>query len=267
MVMLKKLMLFALCLCLLGLPVAVSAATNAAPYDPLPEDLQFSEELLNLVNQMRVEAGLTEMSNAYVELNTAAQVRALEQAVKFSHTRPNGQPAKSVLAEFEIPGTGGRWGDVLNRDSKTPERALATWMESKDHHKNILSPSYTYVGVAHVKVGDNPARHYSAMLFLSLKPTLALEPMDLMVGETREAALTVTPPHPYLNLKWTTSDPAVATVDVFGNITAVGPGSAKISVSAVTRSDDNVEGEEPPVAAEITVTDGLEIKQDSAPVG
>lgn len=67
--------------------------------------------------------------------------------------------------------------------------------------------------------------------------TLSEDTLSLSVGATEALVATVSPSNASNQAKsWTSSAPAVATVDPLGNVTAVGAGSATITV---TTTDGN----------------------------
>lgn len=70
--------------------------------------------------------------------------------------------------------------------------------------------------------------------------SLTLPPGPLAVGRTRQATVSAVDERgvsiPVTGAAWTTSDPAVATVDTSGMVTATGPGQATIAVTAEGKS-------------------------------
>ena len=79
-------------------------------------------------------------------LNAAARIRAREIVQKFSHTRPDGTRWKTV--------SGAAYAENIARGQKTPDKAVAAWMTSEGHRRNILRESYGSIGVACIKSGN-----------------------------------------------------------------------------------------------------------------
>lgn len=80
------------------------------------------------------------------ELMRAARVRAGEIVQKFSHTRPDGTRWKTVFSAA--------YAENIARGQKTADKAVAAWMTSEGHRRNILREGYRTTGVACVKSGN-----------------------------------------------------------------------------------------------------------------
>ena len=114
-------------------------------------------EVVELVNAERAKEGI-----APVELDMAlcqaADIRAQEAKKSFSHTRPNGSRCFTVLTEADISYLIA--GENLGGHIKTPKRAVAAWMKSEGHRKNIMNPKFNYIGVGYVSSGDYWAQFF-----------------------------------------------------------------------------------------------------------
>jgi len=112
-------------------------------------------EVLRLVNEIRAEEGLNPL-DAEPSLNASVQLRAEEIKEKFSHTRPNGNPASSAYAD--TPYYYGGENILLCMAGTDPQNAallvVDMWMNSSGHKANILNPSFRYMGVGAVR-GEN----------------------------------------------------------------------------------------------------------------
>ena len=84
------------------------------------------------------------------------------------------------------------------------------------------------------KAGDKTAQAKVTVLAPVAKITLSKVQMTLLIGESKTLTATVSPADADLQepIKWTTSDPSVATVDENGKVTAVHLGEAYIKASA-----------------------------------
>ena len=79
-------------------------------------------------------------------LTAAARIRAQEIVEKFSHTRPDGSRWKTVSDVA--------YAENIARGQKTPDKAVAAWMTSDGHRRNILREGYGSIGVACIRAGS-----------------------------------------------------------------------------------------------------------------
>ena len=105
----------------------------------------YAMRVIEEINRERSAYGLGTL-RVDAELTRAAWVRAYEIAEKFSHTRPDGTRWKTVYPQA--------FAENIARGQKTPDKAVAAWMTSEGHRRNILQGSYTTTGVACLKVGN-----------------------------------------------------------------------------------------------------------------
>lgn len=113
----------------------------------LPEKTttSFEKEIFNLINDYRKSAGVKELKWSSTLHNLAA-IRAEESSVKWSHTRPNGKNFVSVFNEYGIDA--GYVGENLANGPQDAEKIMKALMNSSSHKKNILSSSFSQVGVS-----------------------------------------------------------------------------------------------------------------------
>jgi uncharacterized protein YkwD len=123
--------------------------------DEIPKLTKYDDDIIEITNKERQKNGLTVLSKSD-QLMFDAYVRAKEQTVSFSHTRPDGTEWWTVDPEHMF-GENLEW--IKSDDA---ERAVKLWMESPGHRDNILNPKYTRIGVGHVVVGD---RYYIVQNF------------------------------------------------------------------------------------------------------
>lgn len=112
------------------------AAAMASP------DLEFKEEVLRLVNVERANAGLPPLTED-ATLDSKAKIRADELPSSFSHTRPDGSSCFTVL-------DGVSWttcGENIAAGQRTPQEVVNDWMNSEGHRANIMSASFTKIGI------------------------------------------------------------------------------------------------------------------------
>lgn len=123
-------------------PVATPAPSEGTEEEPGVSE--YAQEVVRLVNGEREKAGLAPLTMD-ATLSAAAQVRAQEIDVSFSHTRPDGTSCFTVLKEF---GIGYRaCGENIAKGSPSPARVVEGWMNSAGHRANILNSNFTTIGV------------------------------------------------------------------------------------------------------------------------
>ena len=99
-------------------------------------------EVISKVNQIRVANGLNSLRYD-ASLEGAADVRANESTVRFSHTRPDGSDWYTVNPDL-------MYGENLADGYTTADAVVNAWMASPGHKANILKPDFTTVAVSTV---------------------------------------------------------------------------------------------------------------------
>ena len=108
--------------------------------------LQYESEVIRLVNQVRTENGLKALSPNW-ELSRVARYKSEDMARNgyFSHTSPTyGTPFQMIRAFA---------GENIAYGQRTPAAVVDAWMNSSGHRANILSASYTQIGVGYCSDG------------------------------------------------------------------------------------------------------------------
>lgn len=110
-------------------------------------DLTWDDEVIAETNRIRTAAGLRPLKKNTRLMGDAA-VRAKEQTVMFSHTRPDGRPWYSADPDM-------MYGEnlVWTTDG-SPKGTMSLWMNSPKHKAVILDPGFTEIGVGHVVAGN-----------------------------------------------------------------------------------------------------------------
>ena len=105
--------------------------------------MDYAEKVLKLVNIERKKKNLQPLTLSK-ELSDAAKIRAAEQKKYWSHTRPDGSSFNTAISSgiFKL------LGENLNRGADTPEKLVASWMDSPLHRENILYPDFREMGIA-----------------------------------------------------------------------------------------------------------------------
>ena len=113
-----------------------------------PQDSEFNAayeaEVVRLVNAERAKYGLAALTQDDGAQNVA-HVRAKEIVQSFSHTRPDGRSCFTAASDLGV--TYRSAGENIAYGYATPAQVVNGWMNSEGHRKNILSSSYTKIGV------------------------------------------------------------------------------------------------------------------------
>lgn len=118
----------------------------------------YSSELLSLVNKYRKASGLTKLK-PMIDLDKIAYQRAKEIAESYSHTRPNGYAAQSILKDYSLSYS--CFGENLGAGSRSSEQVFKEWRYSPVNNANISNSNYKYVGSAYYYCPDDPSgRHF-----------------------------------------------------------------------------------------------------------
>lgn len=112
----------------------------------------YEAEVIRLVNEIRVQNGLSALK-ANWELSRVARYKSQDMADNryFSHTSPTyGTPFEMIRAfglSYRTAGENIAYGQA------TPQAVVTAWMNSSGHRANILSSSYTQIGVGYAAKG------------------------------------------------------------------------------------------------------------------
>lgn len=111
-------------------------------------DLEQSAEMLRLLNEWRVENGISEVKDGN---NGTARKRALECAYDYSHTRPNGERCFSAFEAYGMFAM----AENIAAGYSGPEAVTTAWINSAGHNKNMLNPEYGHAVVSMFVVLDD----------------------------------------------------------------------------------------------------------------
>lgn len=121
----------------------------------------YAQEILNLVNIHRANAGVQNLSLS-ATLTEGATVRANEIISYFSHTRPDGTACTTVV-ENTYPS--GYLGENIAAGQQSAEEVVDAWMNSPGHRENILRSSYSEIGIGAVYDENSVYGYHWAQLF------------------------------------------------------------------------------------------------------
>ncbi len=110
-----------------------------------PPNEQWKHEVLTLVNKIRIKNNLGQLAWGYT-CESAADLRAIEAATLYSHTRPDGSNWSTVCESRDSNGISGE-NLAIGNAAVSPATTVALWMGSESHRANILNPEYTKLAV------------------------------------------------------------------------------------------------------------------------
>ena len=124
-----------------------TTTTKPAPTADKPDGVHTAMELevFRLLNEERQSQGLTPLTLS-MEAHAAAEVRAQEASIEWSHTRPDGTSCFTVLQEFGIS----YWtaGENLAAGYQTGAALHNGWKNSPGHYANMMRGNFTSVAIA-----------------------------------------------------------------------------------------------------------------------
>lgn len=133
--------------------------TVSRPSQSAQPNSSYAAQVVSLVNAERAKQGLSALTVS-TKVQQAAQTRAGELKSSFSHTRPSGASCFTALTEAGVSYT--RAGENIAYGQSTPEAVVQSWMSSSGHRANILSSSFTTIGIGCTVVNGTA---YWAQLF------------------------------------------------------------------------------------------------------
>lgn len=121
------------------------------------------DEVIRLVNAQRAKAGLQPLTKNW-QLSRVARIKSQDMIDKkyFSHTSPTYGSPFTMMQNFGIRFSAA--GENIAYGQRTPSEVMNAWMNSSGHRANILSPSYTQIGVGLAK--DSRGVCYWTQMFI-----------------------------------------------------------------------------------------------------
>ena len=134
-------------------PYTGEAPVTSAEAKPVEQPAQTDvaaakQDIIDRTNALRHQKGVAAL-RVNDKLMQAAQVRADEMAAHtvYSHTRPNGGKFNTVTDCPYMAENIHRIADWVLSDQTLAERAVADWYASTVHHKNMVNPKLSEIGV------------------------------------------------------------------------------------------------------------------------
>lgn len=130
---------------------------------PVIETKAIESEVVRLVNIERAKAGLPALKENW-QLSRVARYKSQDMINKnyFSHYSPTYGSPFDMIESFGIKFSAA--GENIAMGQRTPQEVMNAWMNSPGHRSNILSPSYTEIGVGLAK--DKAGRCYWTQMFI-----------------------------------------------------------------------------------------------------
>lgn len=120
-------------------------------------------EVIRLVNVERAKAGLQALTQNW-QLSRVARYKSQDMIDKgyFAHNSPTyGSPFR-MMESFGIKYSAA--GENIAMGQQSPAQVMNAWMNSPGHRNNIMSPSFTQIGVGLAK--DKNGRMYWTQMFI-----------------------------------------------------------------------------------------------------
>lgn len=129
------------------------AQSEPAPAQESADVSSFEEKVVELTNAERSKEGLPALE-LDTELSKVAEDKSLDmqQNQYFSHTSPTHGSPFDMMKAYGIEYNSA--GENIAMGQSTPEEVVQAWMDSEGHRANIMSSSYTHIGVGHVENGN-----------------------------------------------------------------------------------------------------------------
>ena len=123
--------------------------------------IAYEMEVVRLVNEIRVERGLSELKYDW-ELSRVARYKSWDMSENgyFSHTSPVYGSPFQMMKSFGINYRSA--AENIAKGYATPKDVVDGWMNSSGHRANIMNSSFTHIGVGYVLDGN-----YWTQMFIS----------------------------------------------------------------------------------------------------
>jgi len=113
----------------------------------------YEKEVVRLVNEERARNGMKALT---IDSDLCRVARVKSQDMKnnnyFAHQSPTYGSPFDMMERFGISYRSA--AENIAKGQTTPKAVVNAWMNSQGHRKNILSSSYTHIGVGHVASGN-----------------------------------------------------------------------------------------------------------------
>ena len=113
----------------------------------------FEQEVIRLVNEIRVENGLKPLSYDW-QLGRVARIKSqdMKDNKYFAHNSPVYGTPFQMIKNFGISYRSA--GENIAKGYTTPEAVVNGWINSSGHRANFLNASFTHIGVGYISGGN-----------------------------------------------------------------------------------------------------------------
>jgi uncharacterized YkwD family protein len=135
-------------------PAPKATAPGQQPTAKAPVGIsQMAQQVIDLTNNERKKNGLPPLQSD-PSLSKVAQTKSNDMEAKhyFSHTSPTYGSPFDMMRDFGV--TYKAAGENIAMGQTTAQQVVNAWMNSEGHRKNILSASYTNIGVGFTSKGN-----------------------------------------------------------------------------------------------------------------
>lgn len=121
-------------------------------------------DVIQLCNQERAKHGLQPL-RAEWQVSRVARIKSQDMRDRryFSHTSPTYGSPFDMLRAFNISYRAA--GENIAMGQTNAREVVRSWMNSEGHRKNILSPTFTHIGVGYAEGGQG--RYYWTQMFIT----------------------------------------------------------------------------------------------------
>ena len=147
-------------LCIFAVTAAAFSAAAMTVTIPVEYQQTHARTMLDMINQARATQGISSTVNIDYNLEKAAMKRAVEIAVYYAHTRPNGTDLNTLVSEFSLSGKPSEniyvcgdyfYGSDFSEDDA--KEVFEVFMNSSSHRSTILNSGLRAVGIGYARVG------------------------------------------------------------------------------------------------------------------
>ncbi|MFT8872482.1 MAG: CAP domain-containing protein [Sporolactobacillus sp.] len=139
-----------------GAPKSSSSSSATTPSATAVNDAMntFEQQVVQLVNEQRAQAGLKPLQATNDTLNKMARAKSTDMRDHnyFDHQSPTYGSPFDMMKTFGI--SYAYAGENIAAGQKTPQDVMTAWMNSPGHRANILNPNFTTIGVGYVSGGS-----------------------------------------------------------------------------------------------------------------
>ncbi len=144
-------------------PISNEIVTRA---DVNSDVLSFEEEVVSLVNDIRVEAGLQSLKlDSHISDVARLKSEDLRDNDYFDHQSPTYGSPFDMMESYNVEYSYA--GENIAAGQKTPEEVVNAWMNSPGHKANILKKEFDTIGVGYAVGGSY--KHYWTQMFIQAR--------------------------------------------------------------------------------------------------